>query len=264
MTLPSLVLSLLIMSVSALTALSATRNISCRDNMTKSLSHSKHLENQHALGLTNSGQICCDDSSQCINIAAKDSSWLANFFLLKKVELAFPFLCMGKQKLLICYYTILWAIAHVLCHPQPLSMGPKLWEHFASHYPWWSWRAIMGPGQRSGIYIRINYWRWVAYNQPQYMWYSNMEEMVSCPAECWGQTVDDSATHPWPWPWPLQLHFARTFIDFSSDILVIERQQSIYSPAGHMCWAPAPMQAWAHTQSHPATRQEPDGCTRVS
>lgn len=122
------------MYVSALTALSASRNISCRD-MTKSLSHSKHLENQHALGLTNSGQIFCDDSSQCINIAAKDSSWLANFFLLKKVELAFPFLCMGKHKLLICYYTILWAIAHVLCHPQPLSMGPKLWEALCEPLP---------------------------------------------------------------------------------------------------------------------------------
>ena len=96
------------MSVSALTALLLLLfyirkriNISCR-YMTKSSSHSKHLENQHALGLTISSQIFCDNTSQCINIAAKDSCWLANFFLLKKVELAFP--GHGETEALLLYH----------------------------------------------------------------------------------------------------------------------------------------------------------------
>jgi len=70
--------------------------------MTKSSSHSKHLENQHALGLTISSQIFCDNMSQCINIAAKDRCWLANFFLLKKVELAFP--GHGETEALLLYH----------------------------------------------------------------------------------------------------------------------------------------------------------------
>ena len=101
------------MSVSALTALVIQKrllllfyirkriNISCRD-VTKSSSHSKHLENQHALGLTISSQIFCDNMSQCINIAAKDRCWLANFFLLKKVELAFP--GHGETEALLLYH----------------------------------------------------------------------------------------------------------------------------------------------------------------
>jgi hypothetical protein len=84
-------------------------------------------ESARAIGLTISGQIRCDDLSQCLNIAAKDSCWLTNFPLLKKVEVVWwlLLLTMAKLKLSLLYKIILWAIAHVLGHSTTTFHGTK-------------------------------------------------------------------------------------------------------------------------------------------
>ena len=89
---------------------------------------------------------------------------LQTFFFSRKWSWLFP--AMEKQKLY--YYIILWAIAHVLCHPQPLSMGPKLLGALCEPLPMMILKSNHGSRSEICSFSRILYYQLIEFVQRQW------------------------------------------------------------------------------------------------